>query len=69
MLGRGAAAATVGDVADFACVGDVPDHAGFVPLVAGEGGDTASQVGAGVDGGGESCRLKEEESHFAGEGS
>jgi hypothetical protein len=37
MLGRGAAATAVGDVADFACSGDVPDHAGFVPLVVGFG--------------------------------
>jgi hypothetical protein len=67
MLGRGATAAAVGDVADFACVGDVPDHAGFVPLVVGFGGDAALQVGAGVDGGGESCCQKErKEFHFAG---
>lgn len=46
-LGRSATAATIDEVADLAATGDVPDQAGFVPLVSGCRRDAAADVGAG----------------------
>lgn len=46
-LRRSSTTATVDEVADLAAAGDIPDQAGFVPLVSGCRRDAAADVGAG----------------------
>lgn len=44
MTGRSTATAAVQELADFAGTGDIPDHAGLIPLVDGGRGSAALQI-------------------------